>query len=214
MSGKTEGAEHFGLGNVASMVGLNKRSLMEFIKLGAGAAGAVTVTDLALSRLLVKDGRPIIPIAWSPAAIAVMSIIGGGIIKRKVDDDVGTGAIAGGVGLALAELIKRFTAPAMSAAAAATTTAAETAELQGYGAQTLAGFGAGRAFAPGLGGFSGLGRVHCGSSAPALFGVGTPDMSANRMFNGATVAMEDSDGPMAGATVQYEDSEAFAGTFN
>ena len=208
---KTDDSKHFGLGNIASMVGLTKGSLMEYVKLGAGAAAGITLTDLALSRVLVRDGAPIVPVQWSPAAIAVLSVIGGNIVAKKVDAKVGTGMIAGGVGLAIAEVVKRFTAPA----ATATNAAAASAEVSGYGAQTLAGFGAGRAFAPGLGGFAGLGAVSRGGNGQMLFGVGTPDMSANRMFNGATVAIEDSN-QMNGATVQYEDAgvSGFAGSLN
>jgi len=61
----------------------------------------------------------------------------------------------------------------------------------------------------GLGhGFRSLGAL--GAGASQVYGVGTPDMSAARMFNGATVAIEETGG-MSGATVQIEEPSAFAG---
>lgn len=211
---KTDEATHLGFGALTSplkTVGLTKAGIMEALKLGAGATVGIVGSDLVLSRLLVKDGAPIIPVKWAPAAIALSGIMGGALARKFVGAQIATGIVAGTVGLAISEVIKRFTAPA----AAATNAAAASAEVSGYGAQTLAGFGAGRAFAPGLGGFAGLGRYSAGVGEHSLYGVGTPDMSANRMFNGATVAIEDSN-QMNGATVQYEDNgvSGFAGSLN
>lgn len=211
MSGDTKSMEHLGLGTLTaplSKLGLNKAGLMDALKLGIGATAGITGTDLLLSRVLVKDGVPMIPSKWAPAAIAVGGIVGGALAKRfRLGDKIATGIVAGTVGVAISEIIKRFTAPA----AAATNASAEAAEMSGYGAQAIAGFGSGRAFAGGLGGFAGL----SGGRGGQVYGVGTPDMSANRMFSGATVAIEDTNrGPMAGATVEYEDASSLAGIFN
>ena len=81
-------------------------------------------------------------------------------------------------------------------------------EAAGGQAESVAGFGLGRAFAPSMRAMAGLGRV--AADPTMLFGVGTPDMSASRMFNGATVAVEEG-GPMSGASVSIETPSAFAG---
>jgi hypothetical protein len=58
-------------------------------------------------------------------------------------------------------------------------------------------------------GLAGLGAYN----SATLLGVGTPDMSATHMFNGATVAIEQN-GHMAGATVAIEQPGSFAAAFS
>ena len=180
----------------------HKSDLVNALKLGAGAAGGITLTDLTLSRLLVRNGAPMIPMAWNPLAIPVLAWLMSRVALRVrfLGPTVANGMIAGGVGVAMSALLARYTAPAVAASAAT----AEMTEAQGGGMQGTAGFGFGRAFASGTRGLGALRRTR-GSS---LYGVGTPDMRAARMLNGATVAIED--GGLRGATVAMEDTGNFA----
>lgn len=181
----------------------SKANLKEALKLGAGAAGAITVTDLMLSRLLVRNGAPLVPVKWSPLAIPVGAWLLSRLATRfGFGGAWADGMVAGGVGVGISALLARFTAPAM----AASTESAAMAEESGYGAQGVQGFGLGRAFAPGLGRVGRVGRAR----GAALYGVGTPDMRASKMLGGATVAIED--GSLRGATVAFEDTRGFAGT--
>lgn len=195
------------IGQLKNLIPLKKGDLMEALKLGAGSVAAITLTDLLMSRVLVKDGAPVIPQRWAPLVIAGMSLVGGQMVSKKFDRDIGLGMIAGGVGVAVSALVGKMISPAVEA----TTAAAASTEAAGAPAQQTGGFGFGRAYAPGLGGFAGLGRLAARNPGSAVYGIGTPDMSANRMFNGATVSIEEANGAMAGATVEYEDSNAFAG---
>lgn len=198
-------AEHsLGLMSMVKSVVPSKSDFKDAFKLGLGAAGAITLTDLLLSRALVRNGAPMIPVAWNPLAIPVGAWILSRIaIKLKLGNMVADGMIAGGVGVGMSALLARFTSPAM----AASTASAAVTEDQGGGVQGVQGFGFGRAFAPGVAGFAGLGAMRSRRGA-SLYGVGTPDMSAARMLSGATVAIED--GGLRGATVAYEDSSNFA----
>lgn len=203
------------LGSLAGVVDTLRDNAMDYVKLGAGAAGGILVTDFALSRLLVKDGKPLVPEKWSPLAIAVAGVLGGELAKKYLDKDVGMGVVAGTVGLAVSAMVGKFTAPAVSA----TTAAADASESAGQTAQATAGFGFGRAFAPSVGSFAGafagLGRM-LPEGRELLYGVGTPNMGAASMFSGATVSIEDDSGAMAGANVSFEDdgSSGFAGILN
>ncbi len=145
-----------------------------------------------------------VPSAWSPLFSACFGIAVGGLVRSKYAA-IGTGFIAGGVGIGMAALIAKYTSPAASASMQT----AAAAEAQGAEAQAMAGFGLGRAFAPGLGGLGSLGQARIQDSS-MLFGVGTPDMSASRMFNGATVSVEEG-GQMSGASVSIETPSNFAG---
>lgn len=183
----------------------HKSDLMNALKLGGGAAGAITLTDVLLSRLLVRNGAPMVPVKWSPVAIPVLAwLLSRVALKvRFLGPTVANGMIAGGVGVGMSALLARFAAPSVAASAAA----AEMTEDAGGGVQGTAGFGLGRAFA---GGTRSLGALRTRRSS-ALYGVGTPDMRAARMLNGATVAIED--GRMAGATVAIEDNSNYASSF-
>lgn len=195
-------AEH-SLGLMSMVKGFipGKSDVKDALKLGLGAAGAITVTDLLLSRALVRNGAPMIPMAWNPLAIPVGAwLLSRLAIKFKLGNMVADGMIAGGVGVGMSALLARFTSPAMAASAAS----AAVVEDEGGGMQGVQGFGFGRAFAPGMGGLGAM-RSRRGAS---LYGVGTPDMSAARMLSGATVSIED--GGLRGATVAYEDTGNFA----
>ena len=171
---------HLGLGNLPATVGLTKSNLMHSAKLGVGAAAGITLTNLLLSKVLVKDGQPLVPIQWSPLAVALGGIALGALTKkfgskflRGTAEDLGDGMIAGTVGSAVFSYVEKYTAPA--AAAAQTTN--KLAEDAGMGPQAGTA-GVGRAFAPGLQG--------------------------TKQLAGATVQMEDV-GPMSGAAVQFEE---------
>ena len=192
---------HLGLGQLSRLVP-NKVAIKTGLALGLGAGAGIAGTDFLLSRVLVRNGRPIVSVMWTPLVGALVALVGGGLVKAKYAT-FGTGIIAGGIGIGIAGLIARYTSPATGASA----TTAEMAEEAGAGGQAVAGFGLGRAFAPGLGG---LGYHGGAGRSPMLFGVGTPDMSASAMFNGATVAMEEG-GPMSGASVSIETPSMFAG---
>lgn len=199
---------HLGLGSLVSAVVPSKSSLKDALKLGAGAAAAVTLADLAQNKLLVKGGVPMVPVSWAPVFTAAFGIVAGGIVSRKWSGEVGKGMVAGGVGVGIAALIAKYTSP-MTAASAAS---AEAAEDAGMGPQAVAGLGFGRTYARGtrgLAGLSGLGRSRMPQDPSMLFGVGTPDMRAARAFNGATVAIEQPG--LAGATVAIQQPSMFAG---
>ena len=192
------------LGLVSMVKGLvpSKANVKDAFKLGLGAAGAITVTDLLLSRALVRNGVPMIPVAWNPLAIPVGAwLLSRLALKLKLGGTIADGMLAGGVGVGMSALLAKFTSPAMAASAAS----AQMTEDSGGGMQGVQGFGFGRAFASGVAGLGRLGAVRRGAS---LYGVGTPDMRAARMLSGATVAIEDAG--LRGATVAYEDNSNFA----
>lgn len=195
------------LGKLTQTLGLTKPSLMSAAKFGAGGAAAIVGSELLQSRVLVQNGVPMVPTNWAPAVSAAVGIVGGALaLKFLKSKELASGIVAGGVGIAIANVVHRFTSPA----ADLTAKSADAAEASGAPAQQTSGFGFGRAFARGLGGMAGLGRV---VPDAMLFGVGTPDTSAARMLAGATVAIEEQ-GPMAGATVQFEDSGNMASSFH
>lgn len=195
--------KHFGLGNVASAVGLSKGTLKDALALGAGATAAITGSELLQSKVLVSNGTPMIPVTYAPWFTAAVSVIGGGLAKHKFHlPNFGDGMIAGGVGIAVSALISSFTSPAV----AASTAAATAAEATSAPAQQVAGFGFGRVYSSGLRGLAGLGRV---PQPRALFGQRNGNMAGARMFNGATVAIEQP-GQMSGATVAIEPQNRFA----
>jgi hypothetical protein len=189
---KSTDMQHLGLGNIPATVGLTKSNLMHSAKLGVGAAAGITLTNLLLSKVLVKGGQPMVPMAYSPLAVALGGIALGALTKKFARgllkgfaEDLGDGMIAGTVGSAVFSYVERYTAPA----AAVQAVVAENAELQGYGPQAGSA-GVGRAFASGLAGLNG----------------------GARQLAGATIAMEDS-GPMSGeglGAVAFEDINAGA----
>lgn len=182
---KSNDLQHLGLGTLPATVGLTKSNLMHSAKLGVGAAAGITVTNLLLSNVLVKNGQPLVPRKWSPLAVAFGGIMLGALTKKfgarilkGAASDLADGMIAGTVGSAVFSYVERYTAPV----AAAQQTVAESAELQGYGPQAGAA-GVGRAFASGLAGV--------------------------RQLAGANVAMEDI-APMGGVgAVDFEDTSGF-----
>lgn len=177
--------QHLGLGNVPATVGLTKSNLMRSAKLGAGAALGLTATNLLLTKVLMKNGQPLVPLKWSPLAVALGGIMLGAVTKkfgakflRGTAEDLGDGMIAGTVGSAVFSYVNAFTTPAVAVQKVVN----ETAELQGYGPQAGSA-GVGRAFASGLAGV--------------------------RQLAGANVAMEDI-GPMSGiGAVEFEDTSGF-----
>ena len=182
------------LGKLGNFVDTLKDNAMDYAKLGVGATLGIIATDLLMSKVLVKGGVPLVPDKWSGLAVAVLGVVGGEYVKR-FDKDLGTGMIAGTVGVAASSLAAKLIGPAVGAPAA------ESAATSGFGnGRVFAGFGysGGRAALP---------------SGQSVYGIGTPDMSAAQMFNGATVAFEENGGAMAGATVQIEES-GFAGILN
>lgn len=193
------------LGLVSMVRGLvpGKHDLKNALKLGLGAAGGITLTDLLLSRALVRNGIPMIPVRWNPLAIPVGAwLISRIALKLKLGGTVADGIVAGGVGVGVSALLARFTSPAVAVSAEAS----KVVEENGGGVSGIQGFGFGRAFAPGVAGLGRLGATRRGGTA--LYGVGTPDMRAARMLSGATVAIEDAG--LRGATVAYEDTSNFA----
>lgn len=176
--------QHLGLGTIPATVGLTKSNLMHSAKLGVGAAAGITATNLLLSKVLVRNGQPLVPMQWSPLAVALGGIMlgaltrkFGGKLLKGAASDLADGMIAGTVGSAVFSYVERYTAPV----AAAKQAIDENAELQGYGPQAGTA-GVGRAFAPGLAGA--------------------------RQLAGANVAMEDI-GPMSGVAVEFEDVSGF-----
>lgn len=182
---KSNDLQHLGLGTLPATVGLTKSNLMHSAKLGVGAAAGITATNLLLSKVLVKDGQPLIPMKWSPLAVALGGVMlgaltrkFGGKLLKGAASDLADGMIAGTVGSAVFSYVERYTAPA----AAVKQVVAENAELQGFGPQAGTA-GVGRAFASGL--------------------AGTPQLA------GANVAVEDL-GPMSGiGAVEFEDTSGF-----
>ena len=200
MSNSPSNPSHLGLGTITSALGINRTRPKDILALGAGSVAAITLGDLLQSRVLVKNGAPMVPMSLAPAFSAAFGIVLGGLAKKKGYHNVGDGMIAGGVGVGISALIAKFTSPMVSASSAA----AAASEDAGSEPQAMSGFGFGRVFARGLGS---LGRL--GADQSLLFGVGTPDMSGARMFNGATVAVEEPS-MLAGATVAIENPNAFA----
>lgn len=205
----SDNVQHFGFGNITATLGLQKSNLMTAAKLGVGAAAGITLGDLLQSRVLVRNGTPMIPVRWAPLFHALFGIAGGTIVRKKIGNDYGIGMMAGGVGIAVSALLGQILSRTMGASGSA----AQATEEAGGGGQSVAGFGLGRAYAPSMRALAGLGRTT--SDPTMLFGVGTPDMSGAGLFNGATVAIENSNG-LQGATVAIENTGrgGFASTFS
>lgn len=174
--------------------------------LGGGAAAGIFGVDFLMSKVLVSNGTPLVPVKWSPLAGAALGVVAGMFLRKKVNEDFGLGVVAGTVGLALSSYAGQLISPTMAAA----TAQASAAEASGAGTAATSGFGFGRALAGiGLRG-GGFGAVRQVPQRELLFGVGTPDMSAAGMFGGANVAIEES-GQIHGASVAFEESSPLAG---
>lgn len=191
------------LGNIIDKAGLTKSNLKEAAKLGLGAGAFPFVYGLIQSQLLLRAS----PATFAQntygeyAARALSGVILGSVTNRMLKmPAVGDGMVASAVGSVVRDLLAPMFNPAAKAAQQAVTAAEQSGSDQMSGVNPL-----GR----GLAGFSGLGAYRDPSM---LFGVGTPDMSASRMFNGATVAIESSNG-LQGATVAIEPQSNFAAAF-
>jgi len=183
---------HFGLGSVAAMVGLQPSNLKKYGALALGGVGGVMGSDFLQSQLLPRIGV-VVPVKWAPLATALLGVMGGTFVTKKLHmPNIGTGMLVGGLAVGASAAISMLLAPAV----VATTD----------GGQPVAGLGFGRIFSRGVRGLAGFGRV---PRNKMLFGAGTPNMAGARMFNGATVAIEQP-GMFQGATVAIEPSNRFA----
>lgn len=184
------------LGNILDTAGLTKQNLMKAAKLGVGAGLFPIVygylRGMAVSRGYLAQGTPLELAARAVAGVALGTLAG-----RYGQREAGDGMMASAVGTIVSDLV----APMLNPAAKAAQTAAKAEELQG-----VPSFSASNPMGVGL---AGLGYGAQGDQS-LLFGVGTPDMSANRMFAGATVAIEQPG--LSGATVAIEQPSAFAGS--
>ena len=194
------------LGTLVDQAGLTKSNLKDALKLGLGAGAFPFVYGLIQSKVLLM-ASPKTFAQGAPgefAARALAGVVLGSLTTRLAKQPmVGDGMVASAVGSVVRDLIAPMMNPAAAAAQSAVTTAeSTTAQPQMSGVNPM-----GR----GLAGFAGLGSLAADPSL--LFGVGTPDTSANRMFNGATVAIE-SGGNLSGAAVAIEQSPSFAGVFS
>lgn len=192
--------QHFGLGSVAAMVGLQPSNFKRYAAYGAGGVIGVLGSDMIQSQVLPRL-RINVPVKWSPAVTALLGVVGGTFVTRKLHmPNIGTGILVGGLAAGAAAVVAMLVSPVVAASA----NAAAAAEAGG-GMAPMAGLGFGRIFSRGLRGV-GLGRV---PGQRMLFGAGTPNMAGARMFNGATVAIEQP-GLLSGATVAIEPSRSFA----
>lgn len=195
--------KHLGLGAITAKVGLTKSNLVEKLQLGLGVAVFPVAYGLARGAIL-RAVPQLAQNTWAERAVRALSGVVLGtiterIVKGTIGGRIGDGMAASAVGSVLMDSLTPFLSPAAGAAQSAVTAAEmSTGEAQVSGFNPM-----GR----GLAGLGQLGRV--AENPGLLFGVGTPDMSAASMFNGATVAVEEA-GPMAGATVAIEQPN-FAG---
>lgn len=194
------------LGNIAEKAGLTKRNLMEAAKLGVGAAAFPFVYGFLQSNLLLRMS-PSTFAQNTPgeyAARTLSGIILGSLTNRLAKQPaVGDGMAAAAVGSVVKDLLAPMLNPSAKAAQAAVTAAEQTtgeSQMSGINplGRGLAGFGV-----------AGLGNT----DRSLLFGVGTPDLRGAEMFNGATVAVEDTSSGLAGATVAIEQPNNFASAF-
>lgn len=188
------------LGSILDTAGLTKSNLMKAVKLGVGAAAFPIVYGYLRSLLVgrvsqLAQGTPVEMATRAVAGLALGHFVGNTRILGG-SREMGDGMMASAVGTLVSDLLMPYLNPAAGAAKAAVTAT----ELQGIPA-----FSASNPLGASL---AGLG-YGAGGDQSLLFGVGTPDMSANRMFNGATVAIEEKG--LAGATVVIESPPAFAG---
>lgn len=180
--------------------------------LGLGSVSAITLSDLMLSRVLVRQGRPMVSPVYSPYVIGAFGLVGAYLTETtfrpllknfKLKDEsiskIADGMLAGAGGVAVSAGIGMFTSTLMSATARAAAVTENAAPPQG-----TAGFGFGRAYARSVNSLAGLGNVL--RATAALPGT----------ISGATVQFEDVNGrsALAGATVQYEsvNTQAMAGS--
>lgn len=191
------------LGNLVQSAGLNMKNIVRALKFGVGAGAFPFVYGALQSKLLLK-ASPTMFAQNTPgeyAARGLSGIILGGLVATMVKQpEIGIGMTAMAVGLVLKDIVAGFMSPSASAAQAVVK-----AEEQATGVGQMSGVN------PMGTGLAGLGY---GSQRDQsmLFGAGTPDMSANRMFNGATVAIEEHG--FSGATVAIERSPSFAGALS
>lgn len=183
---------------LTAKLGLSKSRLMEAVKLGLGAAVFPFAYGFLRSQVLMKasaqhfaSGAPV-----ELATRALSGVVLGSLLKGFVPGSLGgsfaDGMAASAVGSTLNDLI----APMMNPAAAAAQSAVQATEAATGQTQ--------------VSGMNPLGRGLGAANTQLLFGVGTPDLSGAAMFNGANVAIEQSRGGMAGATVAFE-TPGFAG---
>lgn len=188
------------LGNLIDKAGLTKSNLKEAAKLGAGAGLFPFVYGLLQSQVGLRFAPSIFAQGsyTEYAARAISGVVLGQLAGKLTKmPQLGDGMVASAVGSVVRDVLAPMFNPAAAAAQAAVTAAERSGQDQMSGVNPL-----GR-------GLAGLGAYN-----PAtLLGVGTPDMSATRMFNGATVAIEQG-GQMAGATVAIEQPSSFAAAFS
>lgn len=192
------------LGNIVEKAGLTKRNLMEAAKLGVGAAAFPFVYGLLQSKLLLR-ASPTMFAQNTPgeyAARALSGVVLGSLTNRMLKQPtMGDGVAASAVGSVFKDLLAPWLNPSAAAAQAAVT-AAEMSSGEGQMSGTN----------PMGRGLAGLGYNASGDQS-LLFGVGTPDLRGASMFNGATVAVEDTTNGLGGATVAIEPSSNFAAAF-
>ena len=190
---------HFGLGNVAAMVGLQPSNLKKYAAWGAGGVAGVLGSDFVQSQVLPRVGVNV-PVRWAPLFTAVFGVVSGTLVTRKLHmPNVGTGMMVGGLAAGAAAVVSMVLSPVV----ARVTATAAAAEDSGMGQQAVAGLGFGRVFSRGVRGMD-FGRV---PGRRQLFGTG--NRGGAKMFNGATVAIEQP-GMFNGATVAIEPSNRFA----
>lgn len=172
---------------------------------GLSVAAGILGTDLLLSRVLKKDGRPLVPANLGPLGIAGLGVVLGWALDRygsrvplinKLNPDM---VAAGAVGVAIAGFAGKLLSPTLDASSEAATAQPNA---------PTAGFGFGRAFA-GAGG--GLGNFYL-PNRKSLYATGVRDLSAANMFHGANVQLQETGARgFQGATVQFEQNGAMAG---
>lgn len=158
---------------------------------GIGVAAGIVGTDWLLSRVLVKNGAPMVPANLGPLAIAGLGVAGAialnnvpvvSKLSKWIDP---TDFAAGAIGVALAGYIGKFLSPAMDATSNVASVPASNASTSG--------FGFGRAFSRSL---AGLGNLPMRRS---LYSPGA------RSLSGAAVQFRDTTGRrgLAGANVRF-----------
>lgn len=191
------------LGNLITQAGLTKSNLMDAAKLGLGAGLFPFAYGLIQKGLLKASPAMFAQGTYTEyAARALSGVVLGSLTSKLAKQPImGDGMVASAVGSVVRDIAAPLLNPAARASQAAVTAAeASSGEAQMSGVNPL-----GRGLAgTNLSGFA--------ADPSLLFGVGTPDTSAGRMFNGATVAIEQ--GGMSGATVAIEPSQSFAGVFS
>lgn len=185
------------LGEITDTTGLKMDNFKKALKLGIGA-GAFPILygwlrGMAVQRGYLAQGTPV-----EYGVRAVAGIVLGTLTRRYGAPEMGDGMMASAVGSIVSDVVTPFLNPTAGAAKIAT----QAQELQG-----IPSFSASNPMGAGL---AGLGYGPSNGDQSLLFGVGTPDMSASRMFSGATVAIEQPG--LSGATVAIEQPSAFAGS--